>query len=76
MHNMVSPESARIVDTDGFYQVAQQVIGTELDRENAKQVIATSIRQWHKSVNLEDKGCYIEAEKTDEKEMQKQCDFL
>ena len=32
MHNMVSPESARIVDTDGFYQVAQQVIGTELDR--------------------------------------------
>lgn len=76
MHNMVSPESARIVDTDGFYQVAQQVVGTELDREKAKQVIETSIRQWHKSVNLEDKGCYKEAEKTDEKELQKQCDFL
>lgn len=76
MHDMVSPESAHIVDTDGFYQVAQQVTGTELDREKAKQVIETAIRQWHKSVNLEDKGCYKEAEKVDEKELQKQCDFL
>lgn len=76
MNNMVKAESAHIVDTNGFYQVAAAVKGTYLDKEKTKQIIETAIRQWRPSIDLEEAGCYIDSEAGDEKELQQHCDFL
>lgn len=76
MNNMVPSESAHIVETNGFYQVAAAVKGTFLDKNKARQIIETAIRQWRPSVNLEEADCYIDVDSGDEKELQKHCDFL
>lgn len=76
MNNMVKGQTAAIVETNGYYQVSPGVKGTDLDTDKAKAVIESAMRQWKKSVNLEDAGCYIDADMADEDELQKQCDFL
>lgn len=76
MNNMIKAESAHIVETNGFYQVASAVKGTFLDKEKTRQVIETAIRQWRPSVDLEASECYIDSDMGDEKELQKHCDFL
>ncbi len=76
MNNMVKSESARIVETDGMYQVADTVKGTELDKDKTKECIETAIRQWRPEVNLEKQGCYIDSENKDKNVLQKNCDIL
>ena len=46
MNDMVKPESAHIVETNDFYQVASAVKGNELDVNKARQIIETANRQW------------------------------
>lgn len=76
MTDMVKGESAHVVETDGVYQVAPSIKGTELDKEKARNLIETAIRQWKKEVNLEDSECYIDAGYVDEKTLQENCDLL
>lgn len=76
MNNMVKGESAHIVDTNDFYQVSPAVRGTDLDKTKTRQVIETAIRQWKPEVNLEDSGCYIDANEISEEELQQECDLL
>lgn len=76
MNNMVKSESARVVETDGIYQVAAAVKGTELDKQKTKEAIETSIRQWKPEINLEEQGCYIDAGYKDEEILKKNCDIL
>lgn len=76
MKNIVKAESAKIVYTGSQYQVEPTVRGTELDKVKTRDVIETAIRQWKSSVDLEEAGCYIDAKKVDEKELQKKCEFL
>lgn len=76
MNNMVKGESAHIVDTNDFYQVSPAVRGTDLDKTKARQVVETAIRQWKPEVNLEDSGCYIDADEISEEELQQECDLL
>lgn len=76
MQNMVKAESAHIVDTEDFYQVSKAVKGTNLDKAKTKNIIETAIRRWREQVNLEEAGCYIDADPGEEKQLQKQCDIL
>lgn len=76
MNNMIKSESAHIVETNDYYQVAPAVKGTELDKTKSRQVVETAIRQWKTDVDLEESGCYIDAEKTNEEKLQKECDML
>lgn len=76
MNDMVKPESAHIVETNDFYQVASAVKGNELDVNKARQIIETAIRQWQPEVDLESSECYIEAEDIDEDVLQQRCDLL
>lgn len=76
MNNMVKPESAHIVETNDFYQVASAVKGNELDVNKTRQIIETAIRQWQPEVDLESSECYIEAEDIDEVILQQRCDLL
>ena len=76
MNDMVKPESAHIVETNDFYQVASAVKGNELDVNKARQIIETAIRQWQPEVDLEASECYIEAEDIDENVLQQRCDLL
>ena len=76
MNDMVKPESAHIVETSDFYQVASAVKGNELDVNKARQIIETAIRQWQPEVDLEASECYIEAEDIDEDVLQQRCDLL
>ena len=76
MNNMVKPESAHIVETNDFYQVASAVKGNELDVNKTRQIIETAIRQWQPEVDLESSECYIEAEDIDEDVLQQRCDLL
>lgn len=74
--DMTDASSAHIVETNDVYQVAAAVKGTKLDVDKATQVIETGIRQWKESVNLEEAGCYVDADEVSEEELQKQCDLL
>lgn len=74
--DMVKPESAHIVETNDFYQVASAVKGNELDVNKTRQIIETAIRQWQPEVDLESSECYIEAEDIDEDVLQQRCDLL
>lgn len=76
MNDMVKPESAHIVETNDFYQVASAVKGNELDVNKARQIIETAIRQWQPEVDLEASECYIEAEDIDENVLKQRCDLL
>lgn len=76
MNNMVKAESAHIVNIEDFYQVSPAIKGTELDKEKARKIIETAIRQWKPSVDLEESGCYIDAETIDEDILQQRCDLL
>lgn len=76
MQHMVKAESAHIVEDQDFYQVSKAVKGTELDRQKASSVIETAIRKWSSEVDLEESGCYIDADPGEEERLQKQCDIL
>lgn len=76
MQDMIQAKAAYVTVTSGFYQVSPAVRGTELDVEKAKDVIGTAMRQWKESVNLEEAGCYIDADGPDEETLQANCDLL
>lgn len=76
MNNMVKSESAHIVNIENLYQVSPAIRGTELDKDKARNIIETAIRQWKPNVDLEEAGCYIDAETVDEDTLQKRCDLL
>lgn len=76
MNNMVKSESAHIVETNNFYQVASAIKGNELDKNKARQIIETAIRQWKPEVDLEESECYIDAPVIDEDTLQQRCDLL
>lgn len=73
---MVKGEKAHVVETDGYYQVAQAVKGTELDKDKTKAVIETALRQWKQSTDLEEFDCYIDIEFSDEEQLNKNCKLL
>lgn len=76
MNDMVKGESAHVVETNGIYQVSPSVKGTELDKEKTNKLIETAIRQWKPSVDLEESGCYIDADIIDEEKLRANCDLL
>lgn len=76
MKDMIKPQNAYIVETNGVYQVSPEIKGTSLDKEKTTQIIETAIKQWKPSVNLEEAGCYINNESLDEEKLQQSCDLL
>lgn len=76
MNSMVKSEGAHIVNTKDYYQVAKAVKGTELDKRKTRNIIETAIRKWSNNVNLEETGCYIDADPGEEEPLQTQCDIL
>lgn len=54
--NMQAPVDARILKSDGKYQVIPEIYGTQLDLEKAKELIETALKRRDDRVSLE--TCY------------------
>ena len=67
MNDMVKPESAHIVETNDFYQVASAVKGNELDVNKARQIIETAIQDTIITYDFGDRKETIDFEKIKDK---------
>lgn len=76
MNDIVKGKTAKIVNSNGTYQVSPGVRGNEIDKKLVLETVGNAVLSWDESVDLEEEGCYIDVKEADEKALQKQCDFL
>ena len=76
MKNIVEGKTAKIVNSNGTYQVSPGIVGTNIDEARVLKAVRDAVLSWSESVDLEKEGCYIDVTKANEKALQKRCNFL
>ena len=58
--NQVAPVDAKLVYENGQFVIVDEVYGTQLDNETIQTVILECVKNREASVNLNEKGCYVQ----------------